>query len=514
MSIKVSYQQGSFNVNWFLEQFCNVPYMQVTDIIDLIVFLQQTAFDRQFGVERDKLKAKPWLELHAQEFRQLATSLGIVTPLPPKQQAYCGTGIMGAASFRVGTRIQYFNSLLVPVGDVWALSGNRELSKGLDEEVLMQELALAVNKDKPATFIEKGEGAAKRVFLDGITETMMVNYLLQKMCAGKQIALVDSKIEEGHWRATTSQGAKDIATIVVQKILEGSLSKAVNDTYHFMIIAEQPYAGRMARQVQRAFNAEIQKKKIESSIKIVIEGVGPGITEKELADVGVLTRMNSELGSLMAERFNDARLQMQKDVNKILRDPKLLLFMDRDATYNKLKEQNSQSPSVIAQNHALQDNHAQVEEYQTQHKADVNFIALGYAMAGNHAKVEVYRTKYNVDVHLIAHGYARACNHEKVEEYRSKHHADVNIIAQGYVLTDKAPSFYRAINRLEQYGVIGETIKQTMLRLHQGRKNYWNPYWINSGTKLAAISAAIEKIEEKTSLLELVKNPGSIFTMH
>lgn len=333
-----SHQDGTFNIEWFFDNFCNLLDVQVDDIIDLIVFLQQTAFDRQFGVERDKLQAKPWLEQYSKEFIRLSTDLGIVTPHPPTQEAYCGTGIMGASSVRVATRIQYFNSLPAKnCGEVWALSGNRELSKGLDEESIMVDIAHAL--DRPVSFIDKGVGPAKRSFLDGVTETMMVNFLLQKMCPGKKIALIDSGVEQNHWRATTAQGAKDIAQILVQRIQEGSIPKEKDGTYHFMIIAEQPYAGRMARQVQRAFNAEIKRKNLDA-FKVIVEGVGAGIQEAELATSGVLTRMNSELGSLMAERFYDARLQLQGNINLKFRDPKIIMFMDRDAKYLELKSQN------------------------------------------------------------------------------------------------------------------------------------------------------------------------------
>lgn len=57
--------RGATLTKWRLSTICNVDLMQVDNIIDLLVFMQQTVFDRQFGVERDKLQAKPWLERHA-----------------------------------------------------------------------------------------------------------------------------------------------------------------------------------------------------------------------------------------------------------------------------------------------------------------------------------------------------------------------------------------------------------------------------------------------------------------
>lgn len=331
--IQKTHQGDSFNVNLFFEEFCLPSYFQVDDVIDLIVFLQQTAFDRKFGEERDKLCAKPWFKKHAGLFQNLAMTLGVTTPLPPMHAAYCGTAIMGAASTRVVTRIDYFNKLSVSCGEVWALSGKRELSEGLDELSVMEEVARTLNK--PVTFIEKGEGPAKRKFLDGITETMMVNCLLQKHCAGKGIALIDSGTEAGHWRVTTAQGAEDIAKIIIQKIQAGELIKEDKQPYRFMVIAEQPYAGRMARQVQRAFNAEIQKKNLVPAIQLEVEGVGPGISGAELQNDAVLTRLNSDLAALMAERFNDARLRLQTAPGLTLRNAESLMSQPRDATYAK-----------------------------------------------------------------------------------------------------------------------------------------------------------------------------------
>ncbi len=320
-----------FNVSSFLENFCHLDDLTVDDIIDLVVFLQQTAFDREFGVERDHLQAK-WLEQQMKLFAQLATTLGVTTPLPPMYQSYFGTGIMGAASTRVRQRIEYFNSLKVHYGKVWALSGDRKLSKGLDEENVMSEMATVLGK--PVHFLEEGEGQAKRWFLEGVTETMMVNYFLEKMCPNKEISLIDSSVEEKHWRATTAQGAKDIAEIIATMIQEGQLINSKDETLRFMIIAEQPYAGRMARQVQRAFNAEFAKKNLKTSF--CVEGVGPGLSDSDFSNLAVLTRLNSELGSIMAERFYDARLKLQQNLDLHLRDPKIILFSTRKKKYLEL----------------------------------------------------------------------------------------------------------------------------------------------------------------------------------
>ncbi len=334
---EAAHKEGTFDVESLFKNFFGKDYFKVNDIVDLIVFLQQTAFDRKFGVERDKLQAKSWLEKHGEFFRELATSLGVVTALPPRHKTYCGTAIMGAASARVKKRIEYFKSLSQDCGEVWALSGNRELSKGLDEEDVMDAVATAA--EKPILFVTKGEGLAARDYLDHVTETMMVNYLLLSMNVRQKIAVIDSKAEEGHWRVTTAQGAKDIAKILVQKIKNKEMVASEDGIYRFMIIAEQPYAGRMAKQVQRAFSIQIASEGLSELITIKVEGVGPGIKEEDLSKIEVLTRINSDLGALMAERYTDARSNLlQEDPNLTLRDSKILMFSTRDEHYRELTQ--------------------------------------------------------------------------------------------------------------------------------------------------------------------------------
>jgi hypothetical protein len=328
---KLSNRNNQFDAEFFISNFAKQEYFTVNDIIDLVVFLQQTAFDRQYGVERDRLQAKPWMEEHKIAFIENATKLGVTAPLPPLKDQYPAAGIMGAASIRVKKRLEYFRDLKIGCDLVWALSGNRELSKGLDEEQVMEKIADYMGK--PVNYVKKQVGFDTREFLDGVTETMMVNYLIETVCPNKKIGIVDSVIESGHWRATTAQNSADIVPIIINKIQSQEITNIKDDQYHFLIIAEQPYAGRMAKQVQREFNKEIKKRGLEGKIFIEVEGCGPGISEQDLLNNQVLTRLNSELGALMAERFNDARYIMQQNSSLDLRDPNIIMFSKRDETF-------------------------------------------------------------------------------------------------------------------------------------------------------------------------------------
>jgi hypothetical protein len=331
--------KGKFDADNFIAQFARQDYFNVNDVIDLLTFLQQTAFDRQFGVERDALPPKHWIKEKALEFYQLAAQLDIIAPHLPQAKHYHAIAIMGGASSRVTKRVDFFTSLATTYDFVWALSGNRELSKGLDDETIMKEVAESLGK--PVNFVEKKVGAASRVFLDGVTETMMVNYMINKDRA-THISVVDSDAQSQHWRATTSQSAVDIAKLLLAKIKNKEIENTVNGLYHVFIIAEQPYPARMAKQVQREFDKEIKREKLAEEISVKVEGCGPGLLEKD-AGYDELLRVDSELGALMAERFHDARLAQS---GCAFRDDSIIMFSKREDKFKALQAEAEFKPEA------------------------------------------------------------------------------------------------------------------------------------------------------------------------
>jgi hypothetical protein len=327
--------------NNLIEQFAKQDYFTVNDVIDLLTFIQQTAFDRQFGVERDALPPKQWLKDKSAEFYQLATQLDIIVPHMPTKNHYHAIAIMGGATSRVTRRIDYFSNLNVSYDFVWALSGNRELSKGLDDETIMRNVAEFVGK--PANFVTKKIGEASREFLDGVTETMMVNYMINKDRTSK-ISVVDSLVQEQHWRATTSQSAVDIARLLLTKIKNQEIESMQDGHYHVFIIAEQPYPLRMAKQVQREFDKEIKRLQLNGKVIVEVEGCGPGLLEKDAMNDELL-RVDSELGALMAERFNDARLAQS---HCEFRDDSIIMFSKREKKFAELQASAEAKPEMEA----------------------------------------------------------------------------------------------------------------------------------------------------------------------
>ncbi|MCL9685173.1 hypothetical protein [Legionella maioricensis] len=70
-------------------------------------------------------------------------------------------------------------------------------------------------------------------------------------------------------------------------------------------------------------------------------------------------------------------------------------------------------------------------------------------------------------------------------------------------------AYYRTIERLEDYGEIGNRMIDMMSRLKEGQENYWNPYWMNSGTKLKNIIAEFEALPPTVLLDEVLNDKES-----
>lgn len=72
-----------------------------------------------------------------------------------------------------------------------------------------------------------------------------------------------------------------------------------------------------------------------------------------------------------------------------------------------------------------------------------------------------------------------------------------------------ASSFERTVRIINNHGTAGEAIIKAMNRLRDGQKNYWNPYWMNSGAKLDCIIEAIQSLQENDNLEQLLTDQNS-----
>lgn len=318
-------------LNTFLTDFA------ATDIVDLIVFLQQTAFDRNFAQERNLLTAQAWMaeETNRHQFMALQRRIGLVEEQPPLQSHYHAVGIMGASYHRVRSRISYFKAFAdLGFDAVFAVTGQRDLSKGLDGEANIQNIATQLAIELHYVH-ENGQEVSKQ-----INETQMVKFQIESLCpehAGK-IGIIDSSAGEWHWRADTTQSAKDFAWTLLQGIQQ-SVTRPTDHMYRILLVVEQPYANRMTKQVQRALDevAQAHNAATQDSICFLVEASGKGIPYEEALSetekTRYVTQSNSDFAAWIAECYKDARVLMVQSgytTAANLRHPNSLMYSSRE----------------------------------------------------------------------------------------------------------------------------------------------------------------------------------------
>ena len=177
--------------------------------------------------------------------------------------------------------------------------------------------------------------------LDCITETQMLMELINTECPAEaeKMHVIDSTPGEWHWRADTTQNAKDFAWTMSQRIRE-SATRPVDGKYAILLIVEQPYSNRMAKQVQRALNevAEQYNEAAQDAICFVVEASGKELPSMETLDeaarISRMTQCNSDLAAWIGECYKDARTSIQQHYPK-LRAPECLMYNSRDAYFQK-----------------------------------------------------------------------------------------------------------------------------------------------------------------------------------
>lgn len=307
------------------------------DILDLLVFIQQTAFDRNFKQERNELSAKAWMTLpeNCSKFMALQQRLHLVDEQLPQKDAYYAVGIMGASYPRVQKRMAYFQTLAPSLSfdSIYAITGQRSLSKGLDTEAGIAHTASLLGMSGiPAYTIENNQYLVKE-----ISETQMVNCLIPAICPEytAKIQTIDSRAGAWHWRADTAQNAKDFAEQILAKITAKDAAPS-GGIYPILLIVEQPYANRMAKQVQRALDelAEDYNTRHDDKIRFIVESSGKGIPPldslSETDATKYVMQSNSDFAAWIAECYKDGRLAIEKTSAHVLRKPECLMFNTRE----------------------------------------------------------------------------------------------------------------------------------------------------------------------------------------
>jgi hypothetical protein len=330
-------QRESFDLEIFANHFCAQDYFSSTDIVEILLFLIQTSFDRKFGQERNNLKFQTWMENPetAQAFLYNCELLGLLSPKLPQRQKYDITVVMGGAYERAKSRISYLEEqgLLEKSKQVFLLTTDtRPLSVGLDGEENILRIAQALSREyNQANLSATSEGGRKvlnvKSSADQITEKDMMYYLYKEICsqALDQSSCIASVKQEGHWRATTVSNASSIAEII--------LKKPVKQKVYVAVISSQPDILRMEISVRNTVCS-----KLSGSSRVEIEGIGPGI-DKAL-QFQKISEINSAQAALLSEFYNASK--KQSDPSELFRNPNCLMFCTRDAHYEANQQQLTQ----------------------------------------------------------------------------------------------------------------------------------------------------------------------------
>jgi hypothetical protein len=348
------------------------------DVMDLMLYMEQHAFNRKAGQERNELTKQSWMEGYKEYYTTAAKNLDLIDRIKPQKKSYVEAWIAGASRVGVLARIidlEYAitqNKIQVPYK--YTLAGGRELWANLDgihptylEAIIkarntdidkldisipvgeddkrteegkayLFELAkknnIALDSETPFTeYQSKEECPAGRfpnrvypnyVNKDGpkLTESLMAADLMQTFFPeqASSMEIVDTAAEPNS-RPTTASTARDAAANLVAKILSGQYG----DQKHFDILFESnnPYSERQTLVAQREVDEALRKNGLDKQgYTITVEGVGFSCKQ----DVATV---HSEFGALVAEKWkravDDCKLRgIEHD-----RDIKELLFQTK-----------------------------------------------------------------------------------------------------------------------------------------------------------------------------------------
>lgn len=357
-----------FNAPTFLKQTEDIEGLDQQDFMDVVLFLQQTAFGRLPGQERHEIQPSENLAQHADTFIGNARQLGVVNEIQPSKQHYSAMAIMGASYRAVVPRIEYFQKLIreqaIQYDKLFVSSGYRDLKPGLDGAAnlakLVQYYANSTDKEVYFATTQTHDDGSKQVecvhydsenntfydhrgievhqsqvYLEGLQEHDMIDYLMQHEYgfAPDDYITVKGKKAHPNYRATTQTSAQELAGYIDDLAFN-------SDTHqNLLIIAEQPHTQRMTWQTQQQMDQHCQ------TAKVNVEGCGNPISnnvrENPAYYRGSLAKINSALASQMKTRCEIARDTMQNQEGiPIKRGMEIMSYNQRDKRFKLNQTEN------------------------------------------------------------------------------------------------------------------------------------------------------------------------------
>ncbi|MBN9542877.1 MAG: hypothetical protein J0G32_03675 [Alphaproteobacteria bacterium] len=300
-----------------LDYLYNNKVLNDQDLLYFFLYQAQTAFNRELGKERDSLKCDPnnWLcGGDPQQVIAIFNKLGIIDELKPSMKSAHAIVIPGSSTKKmVKTVSKYAEDLSkLPHDNFYFLTGNRPLTKGIDGEETILEIAnnLGIKYDLTKPFIPlpsplSGETLNCKPYID---EKDAAVYYLKKAFPGENIEvdiLTNPKLDNGfkntskikiftvevdNLRPTTIDNAKSL-----YKHLE-SLGFSKENPANVILIGSQPFITR-----QKISFENIRKEYFPNlGVKFDISA------EKANLDANNLLTIFSETAALISEKFNQA----------------------------------------------------------------------------------------------------------------------------------------------------------------------------------------------------------------
>jgi hypothetical protein len=375
-----------FNAKYMRKNlFKNSSNIDLQDVMDLIVYMAQHAFNRKPGQERNELAVQEWMIKHKEFYIDQARILGLIDRKRPSKSVYDFAWVAGASRHEFLSRIVDFNYNLVKfnlkiVGETLLLAGNRELWANFDglNPIIRKKLVEIFEKNLNIDDLEYSktdfningklsEGReylaylakkfdvkldsempliqyrsenecpigrfVNRIYLNyetneecRITETLMAKDLLENDLKKKLIVnIIDTKAMV-NTRPTTATTAKDATEACVEYIEKNKEFFGNKKEFSIVFETNNPHIERQLLTSQQEADRVLKIRGLDKEgYRFKIDGIGYACLHEDVATI------HSEFGALVAEKWKVA--VSCSDV-KPKRDLKDLLYQSRNNSIN------------------------------------------------------------------------------------------------------------------------------------------------------------------------------------
>lgn len=346
---------SKFDAKILCKNFGEGTELNIQDIMDLILYLAQNAFNRTFGQERSEVVAQNWMAKYKDEYLKAAAILQLIDREIPKYKHYDVAWIAGASRFNMITRIiDYYYAISkynIKINNVEVLTGDRELWANIDGVVptVLEKLIHAYQTNLDLDLLNIDNSDIKRVdegkeyiirlakkyhiklnslspfiqytnlsecptgcfpnrlypnYIESagikLDEALMVRDLIDTIFSSKVITIVDETVGVDSYRPTTESTVRDATMKFIENVI--NTNDYINKKEFIILFqSNNPFILRQTIVTQRQVNEVVDyyNKLYGKDYSIQVDGIG----YKCKADVSII---HSEFAALVLEKWKDA----------------------------------------------------------------------------------------------------------------------------------------------------------------------------------------------------------------